>query len=108
MAARNEGSLVITDRCTFLERGGEREFLTWPADQTVWDPTTASIAFRRPSGEVVTLRNGDRVVLGGGGSSRGENGLGGMQWTSRLTSVAPPAPECLIDVRWEVSDVQAP
>jgi hypothetical protein len=108
MDARTEGTLVITDRCTFLERAGQREFLAWPADQTAWDPRTASISFRTRFGETFTRWNGDRVVLGGGGSSRGEDGLDGMQWAARLTWVAPPAPECLLDNRWEVSDVRLP
>jgi hypothetical protein len=108
MEARNEGTIVITDRCTFLERGGQREFLAWPVDQTTWDPATASIDFRTRFGVTITVWNGDSVVLGGGGSSRGEDGLGGVEWASRLTWVAPPAPECLIDLRWEVSDVQLP
>ena len=108
MEARTEGTLVITDRCTFLERDGERMFLAWPADQTAWGAATSSIDFRTRFGVTITLWNGDRVVLGGGGSSRGEGGLDGAQWASRLTWVAPPAAECLIDVRWEVSDVQLP
>lgn len=108
MDARNEGTLVITDRCTFLERGGERELLAWPADQTAWDPRTASITFRTRFGETFTMWNADRVVLGGGGSSRVEDGLDGTQWAARLTWVAAPAPECLIDIRWEVSDVRLP
>jgi hypothetical protein len=106
MAARNEGFLVVTDRCTFIERDGDREFLAWPADRTTWDPAIAAIVFRRFSGEVVTVRNGDRVVLGGGGSSRAEDGLGGAQWASRLNWIVPPMPECLVDVRFEVSDVE--
>lgn len=108
IAPRNEGLLVVTDRCTFIERDGDREFLAWPADRTTWDPAIASIVFRRFSGEVVAVRNGDRVVLGGGGSSRLEDGLGGAQWASRLAWVVPPALECLVDVRFEVSDVEPP
>lgn len=106
MEARNEGILVVTDRCTFLERGDEREFLVWPADRTVWNPVTGTIEFRRLAGEVVIVRSGDRVVLGGGGSSRAEDGLTGPEWVSRLTWIVPPAPECLVDLRWEVSDVE--
>jgi hypothetical protein len=108
MAARNEGRLLVTDRCTFIERDDEREFLAWPADRTVWDPAIAAIVFRRFSGEVVTVRTGDRVVLGGGGSSRAEDGLSGAQWASRLNWVVPPVPECLVAVRFEVSDIEPP
>lgn len=106
MDARNEGVLRITDRCTFLERGGEREFLAWPAERTRWNPDVASITFRTRSGNEVTVRDGDAIVLGGGGSSRAEGGDTGAEWAAGLLWVAPPDPACLGDVRWEVSEVQ--
>lgn len=106
MEARNEGVLRITDHCTFLERGGERQFLAWPAERTRWNPDTASISFHTRSGEVVTVRDGDEIVLGGGGSSRAEDGQAGAAWAARLAWVAPPDPACLVDVRWEVSEVE--
>lgn len=105
MEARNEGNLVLTDRCAFLERGGERALLVWPADQTNWSPATGEISFRRSTGEVMTMRDGEPIVLGGGGSSLAEDGLTGEQWADRLNWVAAPAPTCLVDVRWLVSDV---
>ena len=64
MQARNEGTLVLADRCVFLERNGERNLLVWPADQTSWRPTNAEISFRSFNGETWTLRDGQRVVLG--------------------------------------------
>lgn len=106
MDARNEGVLRITDRCTFLERGGDREFLAWPAERTRWNPDAASIAFRTRSGDEVTVRDGDQVVLGGGGSSRAEGGDTGAEWAAGLVWVAPPDPTCLVDLRWEVSEVE--
>ena len=107
MDARNEGSLILTDRCAFLERGGERELLVWPANQTTWSPASAEIAFRRTNGEVMTMRDGERIVLGGGGSSRAEGGLAGADWAGQVEWVAKPDPGCLVDVRWFVSDVLA-
>lgn len=107
MDARNEGILILTDRCAFLERGGERELLVWPANQTTWSPATAGIVFRRSSGEVMTMRDGERIVLGGGGWSRAEGGLAGADWAGQIEWVAEPDPGCLVDVRWLVSDVLA-
>jgi hypothetical protein len=106
MQARNQGVLRITDRCTFLERGNERQFLAWPADRTRWNPAEKSITFRTQSGDEVTVRDGEEIVLGGGGSSRAEDGGGGPEWAARLVWVAPPDPTCLVDARWEISEVQ--
>ena len=106
MQARNEGSLVITDRCVFLERDGERELLVWPAGQTMWSPATAEIVFRRADGEMVTLRDGDDLVLAGGGSGVAEDGRAGQVWAGQFDWVAAPARECLIDIRFVVSDVE--
>jgi hypothetical protein len=107
MQARNEGVLRITDRCTFLERGGERELLAWPAERTRWDPADRSITFQTRSGDEVTVRDGDDIVLGGGGSSRAEGGETGAEWAAGLIWVAPPDPTCLVDVRWQISEVEA-
>jgi hypothetical protein len=106
MQARNEGTLVLTDRCVFLERGGERELLVWPANQTTWSQATGEIVFRRADDEVVKLRDGQHVVLGGGGSSRAEDGLTGQDWADGLDWIVAPAAECLVDVRFIVSDVE--
>jgi hypothetical protein len=105
MDARNEGTLVLTEQCAFLERVGERELLVWPANQTSWSPATAEISFRRSEGQVMTVRHGQRIVLGGGGSSRAEDGLAGEEWASRIDWLVAPDPSCLVDVRFLVSDV---
>jgi hypothetical protein len=105
MEARNEGNLVLTDRCAFLERGGERALLVWPANQTSWSAATGEISFRRSNGVVMIMRDGQRIVLGGGGSSRAEDGLTAEQWADRINWVAAPDPGCVVDVRWLVSDV---
>jgi hypothetical protein len=105
MQARSEGTLVLTEQCAFLERAGERELLVWPANQTSWSPATAEISFRRSEGQVMTVRHGQPIVLGGGGSSRAEDGLAGEEWASRIDWIVAPDPGCLVDVRFLVSDV---
>ena len=99
------GTLVITDRCTFLESGGERTLLVWPAEQTSWNPLTATIIFKPLRGQPIEVRNGQLVSLGGGGSSQAEDGLVGEAWAARFDWASPPAPECLVENRWSVTDV---
>jgi hypothetical protein len=105
MDARTEGTLVLTQECAFVESHGERALLAWPASQTTWSPATAEVSFRRSNGQVITLRHGQRAVLGGGGSSRAEGGLSAQEWADRIDWVAEPDPGCVGDVRWLVSDV---
>ena len=105
MQARNEGTLVLNDQCVFLERGGERVLLLWPANETSWSPATSEIVFRRVDGDVVTLRDGERVVLGGGSFSTTVDGLNGEKVPRRIDWVAEPDPGCIADGRWLVSDV---
>lgn len=105
MQAHDEGTLVLTERCSFLERDGERKLLAWPTPQTRWLPASSAVSFTRGTGEVVELRTGQHVVLGGGGSSVAEDGLSGGQWAAGITWVASPDPSCLVDDRWSVSDV---
>ena len=105
-AARTEGTLRITDECVHVEWRGELTFLFWPADRTIWDAESRAIVFRNFDGTVVTVRDGDNVVLGGGGDSAAESGVTGEEWISRMRWVAPPAGSCLIDQRWAVGAVE--
>ncbi len=56
--ARNEGMVVITDACVFLERDDERGLLVWPADRTRWDRGDRSISFTTLEGHEVTVQSG--------------------------------------------------
>src|SRR5688572_22306366 len=62
--ARNEGTLRITDRCVFLERGGEATILTWNSDEVTWNAGPRTIAFRNYDGTVITVGDGDYLELG--------------------------------------------
>lgn len=105
--ARNEGSLGITDECVVLERGGERALLVWPADQVRWNAGDGTITFTTIHDGAVTLRSGDYLVLGGGGSSTDEDGLDGTAWADSIAWVNRPADSCLGDSRWFVTDVSS-
>jgi hypothetical protein len=104
--ARTEGTLRITDTCVVLEFRGEVTLLFWPADRTTWSPESQTITFANFDGSVVTVGDGDAVVLGGSGDSEAESGLSGEEWIGRMTWVAPPAPSCPLDTRWGVGAVE--
>ncbi len=103
--ARTEGTLRITDACVFLERGGEVTLLFWPADRATWSAASRAITFENFDGSVVTVGDGDHVVLGGGGDTEAESGISGEEWVRRMEWVAPPASSCSLDPRWGVGAV---
>jgi hypothetical protein len=103
--ARNEGTMRITDTCVTLERLGEVTLLFWPADRTTWNGESRTITFKNFDGTVVTVEDGDEVVVGGSGDSVGESGLSGQEWVDRFDWVAAPAPSCPLDLRWGVGAV---
>lgn len=66
--ARNEGVLEITDECVRLVHpDGTSTLVIWVRGSVTWNATDRSIAVTIPDGDDLTLRNGDAVVLGGGG-----------------------------------------
>jgi hypothetical protein len=92
------GMLRINDDCVLIELGaGATALLVWPADRTEWNSTESAVTLRNLDGSQVTLGDGDRVALGGGGDSVQE-GLGDVEW------VAPPAAACQFDARWFVGE----
>lgn len=107
--ARNEGTLRITDTCVTLERLGEVTLLTWPADRTTWDEASRTITFENFDGTIVTVADGDVVVVGGsgsGGESEGEPGMSAEEWIESREWVAPPARSCPLDQRWGVGAIE--
>ena len=104
MQARNEGTLVVTDECVFLERDGERVLLIWPAGQTTWSAPTQEIQFRRSNGDVIKSRDGQPVVLGGGSFAMTVDGPNGEKVPRQVDWVAEPAAACAAEPRWLVSD----
>lgn len=104
--ARAEGTLRITNGCVYLDAAGRRTFLTWPADRTTWNGASQAITFENFHGTVVTVDDGDHVVLGGGGDSAAESGIAGEDWVSAADWVVPPAASCSLDSRWAVGAVE--
>jgi len=103
--ARNEGTLRITDTCVYLESTGELWLLVWPADLTTWSAESRTITFENYDGRVVSVGDGDHVVIGGGGDSEAESGISGEEWVRRAEWVAEPAPSCSLDPRFSVGVV---
>lgn len=99
------GSLQIDDRCVLLDEQGEDVLLVWPADRTAWNAEGGTVTFIRNNGQVARLRGGDQVSLGGGGSSRGEDGLAADEFMAGIDWVAEPDPECVVDSRWFIYEL---
>lgn len=106
MEALAAGTLRITESCVFLEEAGDDLLLlVWPADRTTWSADPPGVTIRNLDGTSVTLRDGDRISLGGGGDSLAEGGVSGVEWVRRTVWVAPPALTCPLDARWFVGEV---
>jgi hypothetical protein len=100
-----EGVLVVTDQCVLLDERGEDVLLAWPADRTSWDPDSKTISFETTDGEAITLRAGDRVSFGGGGSNIEEDGQTAEDFVASLDWVAEPSRSCVVDTRWFVGEL---
>ncbi len=101
--ARTEGTLRITDTCVFLvERGGGPVLLVWPADRTTWDAGARTITFANFDGTSVSVGDGMRVVLMGGGGGSSESGIAPEVWLAGMTWVARPVAGCPVDPHWGV------
>ena len=108
-SARNEGTLRITETCVTMERRGVVTLLTWPADRTTWDGASRTITFENFDGTIVTVADGDDIVVGGsgsGGESEGEPGMSAEAWIESREWVAPPARSCPLEVRWDVGALE--
>ncbi len=108
------GRLRISDECVFLETGNDRStLLVWWSDQASWDPEGRRIVFRGRVGEVIELRDGQQVGLGGSGRDLSVEGMSpgewdGLSWDQWLTSIdwtAAPDPTCRADSVWFVGEV---
>lgn len=100
--ARTEGTLRITGTCVFLVERGGPVLLVWPVDRTTWNAERGTITFANFDGSTVSVGDGTRVVLGGGGDSNDEAGTTTEDWLARTTWVAPPDAACPLDARWWV------
>lgn len=100
-----EGTLSITEACVYVEASGKMFLLIWPADQTTWNAEARSVTFENFDRSVVTVRNGDRVVLGGSGDDEAESGITPQVFLARTTWVSRPGSSCSLDPRWHVGVV---
>ena len=66
--SRSPGKLEITDDCVrLISPDGSGSIVIWWSGSVTWDPINRSIVVTNPAGDVVSLRNGDGVALGGAG-----------------------------------------
>ena len=99
------GNIVISGDCVLLDERGEWVLLVWPEGRTVWDQETGAVRYTGRDGAVATLRHGDAVSFGGGGSSRLEGGLSADDFLTSIEWVAEPQLDCVADTRWFVGDL---
>jgi len=97
-----EGTLRITEECTFLRVGGNDTVLGWPADRTEW--ADGKIRVTNLDGGSVTLTDGEKVKFGGGSDSAAESGRSNQDWLD-LDWVTPPDATCARKQRVFVHEV---
>lgn len=109
--SRAEGTIRITDSCVLLEdRKGHTDILQWGAGQTTWDPETNEVQFRNRDGEIIAVRDGQDVALGGSGEHFSDDptdrdAVPRDEWMDRMDWVAEPDPSCTYDGSWSVGNV---
>lgn len=102
------GTLRVTADCVTVETSEENTLLVWPADRTQWDSDRRNVLFRTSSNDWVRLKSGDRVIVGGSGSSATETGITGDEWLARMDWISEPAKSCPMNTRWSVAEVHPP
>lgn len=102
--ARTEGTVRVTGSCLTVDGPQGETLPVWPKDRTSWDAGARGVEFVTGEGEVVDVRDGDRVVLTGTALEGGP----GEDWASGRDWVARPAEECGTDRAWVVVDVEMP
>lgn len=104
-AARGAGTVRITETCVGLvDPIGRGALLVWPVDRVAWLAADRAVSFRNLDGSVHLLRDGDDVVLQGGG---GGVGADGQPADRRFDWVAPPDPGCSFAEYFLVADVMS-
>ena len=112
--ALTTGVLRISDACVVLETMEDRPtLLVWSSRQATWDAQSHGIVFHTRDGQVVEIRDGQQVRLGG--SDRGfspevvsDGEWDGRSWDEWITTIdwaAAPDPTCHADFVWSVGDV---
>ena len=107
--ARMPGVLRLTDNCAMLELAtGDLVLLAWPVNETEWRPETETVVYQRRSGDLVEVRDGEAMVLGGSGEvffGPESEGLTVEAWIARLDWVVAPDEDCTADSSWSIGDV---
>lgn len=106
--ARAAGTIRFGGRCvTLVTEGGTEFLLVWPADRVTWLADEEALRFTKRDGTESIVRDGARVVLGGGAGSRdpGSSTVGGVLADAEW--LAAPDPSCPEEEYWLVSDVEA-
>jgi hypothetical protein len=62
------GVLRVTDDCVFLEQNGRNVLLIWDPHRVRWDAFRTQINHRNDNGAAVTVADGAKIEIGGGGA----------------------------------------
>ncbi len=70
-AAAIDGPVHVTENCVLLEEPESEVLLVWPVDRVTWVAQSETLVWHNVDGDpVVTLTDGDQVVLGGSSAVR--------------------------------------
>jgi hypothetical protein len=107
---RTVGTLEISDECVrLLEETGDRLILAWWSEAVRWDTEQAAIVFAARDGGSVTVRDGQRVALGGSGETFAVGSaeqVDRQAWVDSIAWVVPPNRSCDADGAWGVGNVE--
>lgn len=100
-----KGTLRITDECVFLE-GQRDEVLLWHAGRTQWNDQNRTITIDNPGpGSVITVADGDRVSMSGGGDGYDSFQELVKDVDASIGWVSQPSAACESEEFWVVSSL---
>jgi hypothetical protein len=106
MEAAISGTVLVTSECVLLGTATSEVLLVFREGDVSWDSDAMALHFEDGAG-TVTLEDGVRVTLGGGGSSASEDGWSTNDYVAEREWVNRPDEGCWRDVRFEVHSAEA-
>jgi hypothetical protein len=90
---------MIGASCVVVRDGnGDAWQLLWAEGRTTWNDQSRTLAFQNLDGEVIEVRDGDNVVLGGSGQIFSDpldpESVDWATWKQEIEWVAEPREEC--------------
>lgn len=105
LEALEEGTIVVEQDCVYLAGRTQRWFLVWPEARVRWSAKEEAVAIANVKRPPYLARDGDAVVMSGGGDMVAEGGLPDVEWLASQNWVSAPHPSCDLKSRWFVNEV---